>query len=34
MATRTRTTKPGMAMKFADYLKASGVNFSTLKHMQ
>ena len=29
----TRTTKPGLTMKFAEYLKASGVNFSTLKHM-
>ena len=31
--TSARSKKPGLTMKFADYLKATGVNFSTLKHM-
>ncbi len=36
MATRTLvspTRRPGIAMRFADYAAAVGINFSTLKHM-
>lgn len=33
MAMRSRSAQPGLIMKFAEYQQASGVHFSTLKHM-